>query len=63
MRRAAPGAWPDDWRLDLPGDLGDDADEAALIAASPEPPIPSVYAPLPVETEDYPVPASLRAQI
>jgi len=58
--RAEQGDWPEDWRRELPDDLDTVEKEFAALAARREAPGPSVYAELPVEHPDYPVPADLR---
>ena len=57
LRRAYPSDWPDSWRGDVPADLGSDEDEVQAIMAHWEPPIPAVYCPRNIETDDYPVPS------
>lgn len=58
LRRADATDWPESWREDLPSDLGSDEDEIQAIMAHWEPPIPAVYCPHNIETDDYPVPSS-----
>lgn len=62
LDRAAPGSWPADWPPHLDASAkGTVADMVRDVLDHPEPNIPSVYATLPVEGPDYPVPADLRA--
>jgi hypothetical protein len=59
-RRAATSEWPEEWRDDLPADLGTEEEEITEILARREPPIPAVWCPDMIETADYPVPSDMR---
>lgn len=55
LRRANDCAWPASWRKDPADDLRTDDEEIQAIMAHWEPPIPAVYCPHNIETDDYPV--------
>jgi hypothetical protein len=57
VRRAHAADWPESWRGDLPSDLGSDEQEIQAIVGHWEPPIPAVYCPHNIETDEYPVPS------
>jgi hypothetical protein len=61
LRRTDAGEWPEPWRNDYPSDLVGDDQEIASILAHWESPIPAVYCPRNIETDDYPVPAANTA--
>ena len=58
LRRANPSDWPVSWAEDVPADLASDEGEIETIMSHWEPPIPAVYCPRNIETDDYPVPSS-----
>lgn len=60
VRRANAEEWPSDWEGDLPLDLGTDEEIISAISATREPPLPAVYCPRDIETDDYPIPADMR---
>ena len=61
VARANSQDWPAEWQQSLPKNLQSDEQEVAAIASLWEPPVPAYYCHYAVETENYPVPADLKA--
>jgi hypothetical protein len=60
LEKSEAGAWPEDWKTDLPPIDRPKEEIVRAIIDEREPPTPAVYGIHPVETADYPVPSDMK---